>query len=116
MGLTGIGESARLSRLSPKALHLYDELGLLPPARVDLDSGYRWYACGQLDQARLVASLRQIGVRPALKSGDRLPSIRSISQEFEVATTTAQKVIEALRDEGLAETSPIGHVRPVGTT
>ncbi len=33
-----------------------------PPARVDLDSGYRWYACGQLDQARLVASLRQIGV------------------------------------------------------
>jgi len=58
----GIGEFARLSRLSPKALRLYDEPGLLPPARVDLDSGYRWYACGQLDQARLVASLRQIGV------------------------------------------------------
>lgn len=62
MGLMGIGEFARLSRLSPKALRLYDELGLLPPARVDLDSGYRWYARGQLDQARLVASLRQIGV------------------------------------------------------
>jgi DNA-binding transcriptional MerR regulator len=62
MGLMGIGEFARLSRLSPKALRLYDELGLLPPARVDLDSGYRWYAPGQLDQARLVASLRQIGV------------------------------------------------------
>ena len=62
MGLMGIGEFARLSRLSPKALRLYDELGLLPPARVDLDSGYRWYASGQLDQARLVASLRQIGV------------------------------------------------------
>jgi DNA-binding transcriptional MerR regulator len=62
MGLMGIGEFARLSRLSPKALRLYDELGLLPPARVDLDSGYRWYACGQLDQARLVAALRQIGV------------------------------------------------------
>jgi DNA-binding transcriptional MerR regulator len=62
MDLMGIGEFARLSRLSPKALRLYDELGLLPPARVDLDSGYRWYAGGQLDQARLVASLRQIGV------------------------------------------------------
>ena len=59
MDLMGIGEFARLS---PKALRLYDELGLLPPARVDLDSGYRWYACRQLDQARLVASLRQIGV------------------------------------------------------
>jgi len=57
-----IGEFARLSRLSPKALRLYDELGLLPPAQVDPDSGYRWYAAGQLDNARLVASLRQIGV------------------------------------------------------
>jgi DNA-binding transcriptional MerR regulator len=65
MGMMGIGEFARLSRLSrlsPKALRLYDELGLLPPARVDPDSGYRWYARGQVDQARLVASLRQIGV------------------------------------------------------
>ena len=44
----------------PKALRLYDELGLLPPARVDPDSGYRWYAAGQLDNARLVASLRQV--------------------------------------------------------
>jgi DNA-binding transcriptional MerR regulator len=37
-------------------------MGLLPPAQVDPDSGYRWYASGQLDNARLVASLRQIGV------------------------------------------------------
>jgi len=57
-----IGEFARLSRLSAKALRLYDELGLLPPAQVDPDSGYRWYAAGQLDNARLVASLRKIGV------------------------------------------------------
>jgi GntR family transcriptional regulator len=43
-----------------------------------------------------------------LAPGDRLPSIRSIAQEYDVATTTAQKVIEALRDEGLAVTSPMG--------
>jgi PPM family protein phosphatase len=30
-----IGEFARQSRLSPKALRLYDGLGLLSPARVD---------------------------------------------------------------------------------
>lgn len=62
MDLMSIGEFARLSRLSAKALRLYDELGLLPPAQVHPDSGYRWYAAGQLDNARLVASLRQIGV------------------------------------------------------
>jgi len=60
--LMSIGEFARLSRLSAKALRLYDELGLLRPAQVDLASGYRWYASGQLDNARLVASLRQIGM------------------------------------------------------
>jgi DNA-binding transcriptional regulator YhcF (GntR family) len=43
-----------------------------------------------------------------LAPGARLPSIRSISQEYEVATTTAQKVLEALRDEGLVVTSPMG--------
>jgi DNA-binding GntR family transcriptional regulator len=43
-----------------------------------------------------------------LPPGARLPSIRGISQEYQVATTTAQKVIEALRDEGLAVTSPMG--------
>ena len=57
-----IGEFARRSRLSPKALRLYDGLGLLSPARVDEFSGYRYYEPGQLDQARLIATLRHVGV------------------------------------------------------
>jgi DNA-binding transcriptional MerR regulator len=57
-----IGEFARRSRLSAKALRLYDELGLLPPARVDEDSGYRSYEPGQLKQAGLIAALRQLQV------------------------------------------------------
>jgi protein phosphatase len=60
--LMSIGEFARQSRLSQKALRLYDELGLLLPARVDPDSGYRSYEIGQLERARLVATLREIGV------------------------------------------------------
>ena len=62
MELDTIGEFARRSRLSPKALRLYDRLGLLPPARVDPDSGYRWYAPGQLERARLIAGLRDLGL------------------------------------------------------
>jgi protein phosphatase len=57
-----IGEFARRSRLSPKALRLYDELGLLEPARVDDDSGYRYYSAAQLDRARLIAALRQLQI------------------------------------------------------
>jgi len=62
MSLVSIGEFAQASRLSPKALRLYDEFGLLVPAHVDPDTGYRWYSLGQLDRARLVASLRRIAV------------------------------------------------------
>ncbi|MEU6392877.1 MerR family transcriptional regulator [Streptomyces sp. NPDC046939] len=62
MTLLTIGAFARASRLSPKALRLYDELGLLPPARVDPVTGYRLYERGQLERARLVAWLRRIGM------------------------------------------------------
>ncbi|KUN83683.1 hypothetical protein AQJ66_17815 [Streptomyces bungoensis] len=60
--LLTIGAFARASRLSPKALRLYDELELLRPARVDPYSGYRYYAVEQLRQARLVAWLRRLGM------------------------------------------------------
>ncbi|MBX7551915.1 MerR family transcriptional regulator [Streptomyces sp. NPDC004232] len=57
-----IGAFAKASRLSPKALRLYDELGLLAPARVDPVTGYRLYAPDQLGRARLVAWLRRLGM------------------------------------------------------
>ncbi|MFE1171534.1 MerR family transcriptional regulator [Streptomyces sp. NPDC058773] len=60
--LLTIGAFARAARLSPKALRLYDELGLLPPAHVDPHSGYRHYAPAQLERARLVAWLRRLGM------------------------------------------------------
>ncbi|MGW7662381.1 MerR family transcriptional regulator [Streptomyces sp. NPDC054756] len=61
-----IGAFARACRLSPKALRLYDELRLLRPHRVDPDTGYRYYAVGQLERARLVAWLRRLGMPLAL--------------------------------------------------
>ncbi|MFI9172878.1 MerR family transcriptional regulator [Streptomyces lincolnensis] len=57
-----IGAFAKASRLSPKALRLYDDLDLLRPARVDPDTGYRYYTPAQLERARLVAWLRRLGM------------------------------------------------------
>jgi serine/threonine protein phosphatase PrpC len=62
MGSLTIGAFARAARLSPKALRLYDELGLLRPARVDPVTGYRLYEPTQLGRARLVAWLRRLGM------------------------------------------------------
>ncbi len=53
-----IGQFARRSMLSPKALRLYDRQGLLVPAEVDPDSRYRRYRESQLADARLIARLR----------------------------------------------------------
>ncbi|MFI9049253.1 MerR family transcriptional regulator [Streptomyces sp. NPDC053427] len=61
-GLLTIGAFARACRLSPKALRLYDDLGLLTPDRVDPYNGYRRYAPAQLERARLVALLRRLGM------------------------------------------------------
>ncbi len=55
-----IGEFARRSRLSLKALRLYDGLGVLVPSRVDQASGYRYYDPAKLDEARLVVMMRQL--------------------------------------------------------
>jgi DNA-binding transcriptional MerR regulator len=57
-----IGEFARQSRLSPRALRLYDKLGLLPPSHVDELSSYRYYDSDQLEQAHLISALRQLEV------------------------------------------------------
>jgi DNA-binding transcriptional MerR regulator len=55
-----IGEFARRSSLSLKALRLYDKRGVLVPSRVDHASGYRYYDTAQLDQARLVVMMREL--------------------------------------------------------
>jgi hypothetical protein len=52
-----IGDFARRSRLSPKALRLYDGLGLLSPSRVDELSGYRCYEGAQRPGGRRVLHL-----------------------------------------------------------
>jgi len=52
----------RASGLSIKALRLYDANGLLVPARVDPDTGYRVYAAEQVERGRALALLRRIDV------------------------------------------------------
>jgi DNA-binding transcriptional MerR regulator len=60
--LIPIGQFSAASRLSPKALRLYDENGLLAPALVDPDSGYRFYRAEQLRTATTIRLLRACGM------------------------------------------------------
>src|SRR5688500_15558900 len=61
-----IGEFARRSMLSPKALRLYDRQGLLAPAEVDPATRYRRYRESQMADARLIARLRRLDMPLAI--------------------------------------------------
>jgi DNA-binding transcriptional MerR regulator len=60
--LLRVGEFLRRTRLSPKALRLYEAAGLITPAGVDPFSGYRGYTADQVERARLIGLLRRIGM------------------------------------------------------
>lgn len=60
MNLVPIGRFSRMTRLSIKALRLYDEIGLLVPAWVDPSSGYRYYDLGQANRAEAIRVLRSV--------------------------------------------------------
>lgn len=60
--LITIGQLARRTGLTTKALRHYDRVGLLAPAVVDDATGYRFYAPDQVAHARLVQLLRSVDV------------------------------------------------------
>jgi DNA-binding transcriptional MerR regulator len=53
---------ARRSGLTVKALRHYDRIGLLVPATVDPETGYRYYRADQTAAARLIQTLRAVDV------------------------------------------------------
>lgn len=60
--MRGIGQTARECGLTVSALRFYDSAGVLVPAWVDPLTGYRWYGVEQVSEARLIASLRRVGM------------------------------------------------------
>jgi DNA-binding transcriptional MerR regulator/effector-binding domain-containing protein len=60
--LMPIGIFSRMTGLSHRALRLYADRGLLPPARVDETTGYRYYDVHSIRAAEMIRLLRRLGV------------------------------------------------------
>ena len=58
-----IGEFASIGRVSVRMLRHYDEIGLLPPARVDPHSGYRSYEGKQFATLGRILAFKDLGFR-----------------------------------------------------
>src|SRR5690348_16676350 len=57
-----IGDFSRMTFLSVKALRHYHEVGLLPPAEIDPETGYRRYEIAQVPTAQVIRRLRELGM------------------------------------------------------
>lgn len=108
--LLTIGAFSRETRLSLKALRLYDELGLLAPRRVDEHTGYRYYSPDQVESARLVFLLRQVDMPLsviaevlAASGGDAVRLVqahwREVEKDMEVRRGLISLVLARLRGE-----------------
>jgi DNA-binding transcriptional MerR regulator len=57
-----IGDFAKISRVSVKALRYYDEIGLLKPSQIDKFSSYRYYTFDQLPRLNRILALKDLGL------------------------------------------------------
>jgi DNA-binding transcriptional MerR regulator/effector-binding domain-containing protein len=60
--MLSIGEFARLGGVSVRTLRHYDEIGLLYPATIDAETGYRGYSADQLGRLNRIVALKELGL------------------------------------------------------
>lgn len=91
-----VGQLARTSGKTVRALHLYEEMGLLEPIERS-KGGYRLYAAGSVTRVVWISHLQDLGFS--------LPEIRSVLTEWKASSSAGaamQRVTELYRHK-LAE-------------
>ncbi|MEU8779869.1 MerR family transcriptional regulator [Streptomyces sp. NPDC048606] len=106
-GLMSISAFGRLVGLAPSALRFYDDCRVLPPARVDGVTGYRYYSAAQQPRAALLRDLREAGLAlpdvvtvldgPAAGAREVLERHRrAVRESGRAAETAIRAVLDAL--------------------
>lgn len=89
-----IGIFSKMNRITIKTLRYYDRAGILKPAHVDNETGYRYYSSAQIVTLHEVMALRQMGFK-----------IAEIKEAIE--TKTVSRMIEKKRTELQEESKKI---------
>ena len=113
--LIPIGRFAEASRLSLKALRIYDRLGLLRPVHVDRRSRYRYYHPEQISKAKVIGLLRSLEVpletiRDILEAANGAQAVELLNvywREVEARTDQGRRVVAYL-EEILGGGEPMG--------
>jgi DNA-binding transcriptional MerR regulator/effector-binding domain-containing protein len=104
-GLT-VGDFSRATHLSVKTLHHYHQVGLLEPAEVNRDTGYRYYSAGQIPAAQVIRRLRDLempvaDVKAVLAAPDapaRNALIAAHLNRLEAGLAQTRAAVESLRN------------------
>jgi DNA-binding transcriptional MerR regulator len=105
-GLLGIGDFAQATHLSIKTLRRYHESGLLEPAIVDPQTGYRTYTTAQIPTAQIIRRFRDLDmplpdIQAVLAAPDvhvRNDLIAAHLSRLEQSLARTQSVVASLRN------------------
>jgi len=103
-GIT-VGDFSRATHLSVKTLRHYHQVGLLEPAAVNPDTGYRYYSAGQIPTAQVIRRLRDLempvaDVKAVLAAADapaRNGLIAAHLDRLEAELAQTRSAVESLR-------------------
>ena len=121
-----IGEFSAVTQLSPKALRLYDEQRLLPPAQIDSANGYRYYDSSQIARGRLIRTLREMNLAlgdiaavlaaPPTRASALLSSFSKQQQLRRAREQRAfQTALYLLREQSASAASPVDETARAAT-
>jgi DNA-binding transcriptional MerR regulator/effector-binding domain-containing protein len=114
--MVSIGEFARLGRVSVRTLRHYDEIGLLHPASVDPETGYRCYVPSQLGQLNRIIALKELGLSLAqsrqLVTGITAEELRGM---LVLRRAQLEQELEAHKNQLLEVEARLGYIEREGT-
>jgi DNA-binding transcriptional MerR regulator/effector-binding domain-containing protein len=118
-----IGDFAKMTHLSVKALRHYHDVGVLDPAEIDPASGYRYYEPGQIVTAQVIRRFRDLGmplddIRALLTAPDvlgrseviiaHLERMESQLSQTQAAVASLRSLLERPRQPAAVELRPVG--------
>src|SRR5271168_1991076 len=112
-----IGDFSRATHLTVKTLRHYHETGLLEPAQIDLQTGYRRYATEQIPVAQIIKRFRDLDmplseIRAVLSAPDvqaRNDLIAAHLKRLESSLVKTQSAVASLRSL-LQKPSPVADI------
>ena len=101
-----IGDFSRATHMTVKTLRHYHQIGLLEPAEVDPDTGYRRYGTGQIPVAQVISRLRALDMPlPEIQGVLSAPDLHARNQRItahlnrlEEQLGRTQSAVASLRD------------------